>query len=200
MIVHKMEQRSPEWYEIRRGRMTASEAQCIAANGKGLETYVYKVVVGAITGRSQDSFVGNRHTERGNELEAEARLSYELVKDVSVEQVGFIEADEYLGCSPDGLVGDDGGFEAKCPDDVKFFRLLTGEAKPDEEYIWQCQLSIKITGRKWWDLVFYNPNFDRSTLIFRVEPEMWRQEKLAVGIEKGKALIQKLQQNYERRS
>ena len=187
-----MEQRSPEWHEIRKGRMTASEAQCIAANGKGLETYIYKVVVGKLTGISPDAFAGNRHTERGNELEPEARLSYELIRDVTVEQVGFIEEDEYVGCSPDGLVATDGGVEIKCPDDVKFFKLLIGAEKPDEDYIWQCQMTLKITGRKWWDLVFYNPNFERSTLIFRIEPELWRQEKLTLGIAKGKKLIQEL--------
>lgn len=192
MIVHEMEQRSPEWFDIRKGKMTASEAQCIAANGKGLETYIYKVVVGKITGVSPDSFAGNRHTERGNELEPDARLSYEISRDVTVKQVGFLEADEYLGASPDGLVGEDGGIEIKCPDDVKFFKLLIGTEKPDEEYIWQCQMTLKITGRKWWDLVFYNPNFDKSMIVLRIERELWRQEKLEIGIAKGRALIQEL--------
>lgn len=196
MIVHRMEQRSPEWHDIRKGKMTASEAQCIAANGKGLETYIYKVVVGKLTGVSPDSFAGNRHTERGNELEPDARLSYELVRDVAVEQVGFIEADEYLGASPDGLVGDDGGIEIKCPDDVKFFKLLIGTEKPDEEYIWQCQMILLVSGREWIDLCFYNPNFTKSLIVVRIVKELWRQEKLILGIAKGKKLIQELQEKY----
>lgn len=198
MKVHTMEQRTPEWFAIRKGKLTASEAQCIATNGKGLETYCYKVAVEKITGISPEAFTGNRHTDRGNELEPEARLSYEIARDVTVDQVGFIEEDEYSGASPDGLVGDDGGTEIKCVDDVKFLRLTIGAEKPDEKHIWQCQMCLKVSGRKWWDLIYYNNNFDRPMIIIRIEPELWRQEKLTLGVAKGKALIQELLQKYER--
>lgn len=200
MIIHEMEQRSEEWHAIRKGKMTASEATTIAVNGKGLETYIHKIVVSKITGKEQGSFKGNIHTERGNELEPEARIAYEIARDVTIKQVGFIEMDEYVGCSPDGLVDDDGGFEAKCPDDLKYFKLLIGETKPDESYIWQCQMSLLITGRKWWDLVHYNPSFDQSMIITRIYPEVFRQEKLIMGIAKGKTLINKLTQKYEQRT
>ncbi len=200
MKLHMVEQRTPEWHALRMGKMTASEAQCIAANGRGLESYIFKVVVAAVTGRSQENFDGNSHTDRGNELEAEARLSYELTKDVTVQEVGFIELDEYVGCSPDGLIGEDGGLEIKCPNDVKYFQLLTGSAGPEESYVWQCHMSLLITGRKYWDLAYYNPNFRKSLLVFRIEPELWRQEKLTLGIEKGKKLIQSLYKDYEQHS
>ena len=195
--MHYVEQQSEEWFALRLGKMTASEAQTISANGAGLKTYIYKVVVGKITGKSQNSFAGNRHTERGNELEPDARISYELVRGVSVETVGFIEESEYLGCSPDGLVEDNGGLEIKCPDDIKYFKLMIGEEKPDEAYIWQCHMSMLLTGRKWWDLLFYNPNFENRMLIFRIEPDLARREKLMIGIEKGKQLINELTQKYE---
>lgn len=198
MIIHEMEQRSEEWYAIRKGKMTASEATTIAANGKGLETYVHKIVVSKITGKEQSTFKGNSHTERGNELEPEARIAYEIARDVTVKQVGFIEMDEYVGCSPDGLVDEDGGFEAKCPDDIKYFKLLIGEEKIDEEYVWQCHMSLLITGRKWWDLVYYNPNFEKQMLVYRIEPDLMRREKLILGIAKGKTLINELTQKYER--
>jgi len=200
MKMHYVEQQSEEWFALRLGKMTASEAQTISANGAGLKTYIYKVVVGKITGKSQNSFAGNRHTERGNELEPDARISYELVRGVSVETVGFIEESEYLGCSPDGLVEDNGGLEIKCPDDIKYFKLMIGEEKPDEAYIWQCHMSMLLTGRKWWDLLFYNPNFENRMLIFRIEPDLARREKLMIGIEKGKQLINELTQKYESNS
>lgn len=197
MIIHQMDQQSEEWFDIRKGKMTASNAQAIAANGKGLDTYIHQIVVAKITGVEPEKFNGNRHTERGNELEPEARLSYEIARDVTIEQVGFIEEDEYVGCSPDGLIGEEGGIEIKSPDDIKYFRLLTGEEKVDEAYIWQCQMCLLITKRKWWDLLFYNPNFQKSMLIVRIEPELVRQERLIVGIEKGKNLIKELIQKYE---
>ena len=192
-----MEQRSEEWHAVRKGKMTASEATTIAANGKGLETYIHKIVVSKITGKEQSTFKGNSHTDRGNELEPEARIAYEIARDVTVTTVGFIEMDEQVGCSPDGLVAEDGGFEAKCPDDIKYFKLLIGEEKIDEDYVWQCQMSLLITGRKWWDLVYYNPNFDKTMLIYRIEPDLMRREKLILGIAKGKALINQLNQKYE---
>lgn len=197
MIVHEMDQQSEDWFSIRQGKMTASNAHTIAANGAGLNTYIHQIVVASITGNEQNAFVGNRHTERGNELEPEARLSYEVARDVTVKQVGFIEQDEYTGCSPDGLIGEDGGLEIKSPDDIKYFKLLTGEEKIDEAYVWQAQMCLLITGRKWWDLLYYNPNFERSMLVYRIEPELARQERLIVGIAKGKALINELFQKYE---
>lgn len=200
MIIHEMEQRSEEWHAIRKGKMTASEATTIAANGKGLETYIHKIVVSKITEKEQSTFKGNNHTDRGHELEPEGRIAYEIARDVTVRQVGFIEMDEYVGCSPDGLVGEDGGIEIKCPDDVKFFKLLIGDEKPDEEYIWQCQMFLLVTGREWIDLYFYNPNFTESMIIVRIVRENWRQEKLILGIAKGKKLIQNLHEKYEGRT
>lgn len=198
MKLHKIEQQSPEWFALRRGKMTASEAACIAANSKGLESYIYRIVVEEITGISQNSFTGNFHTERGNELEEEARLAYELTKDVKVDQVGFIEVDECNGCSPDGLVGKNGGVEIKCPNDIKYFKLMIGVDKIDTAYEWQCQKCLLDTGRKWWDLVYYNPNFEKNMLINRIVPELEKQEKLIVGLDKGKELIKKLKKDYEK--
>lgn len=197
MQIHRMEQRSPEWFEIRKGKMTASEAQCIAANGVGLKTYILGILAEKYS-NNRESF-SSKDTERGNELEPAARMTYEIEHE-NVETVGFIEQDEYTGCSPDGLVGDDGGFEAKCPNDVNFFKLLVGgEKEIPAMYVWQCQMSLLITGRKWWDLVFYNPNFDQNLIVFRIYPELAKQEKLIVGIAKGKALIQEFTQKYEQR-
>jgi hypothetical protein len=58
-------------------------------------------------------------------------------------------------------------------------------------------MCLLVTGRQWWDLCFYNPNFERNMLVFRIVPEMAKQEKLIIGMEKGKNLIQELIQKYE---
>lgn len=192
-----MEQRSDAWFEIRRGKMTASEAQCIAANGVGLQSYIFEIMAEKFS-QNKVSF-SNSDTERGVNLEESARMTYEIERD-NVETVGFIEMDELVGCSPDGLVGEDGGFEAKCPNDVNFFKLIVrGEKEIPAKYDWQCQMSLLITGRKWWDLAFYNPNFDQNLIVFRIYPDLAKQEKLIVGIEKGKALINEFTQKYETR-
>lgn len=197
MQIHKMEQRSDEWFAIRKGKMTASEAQAIATNGVGLQTYIFEILAEKYS-NNRVSF-SNKDTERGVELEDSARMTYEIERS-DVETVGFIEMDEFTGCSPDGLVGEEGGFEAKCPNDVNFFKLLVnGEKEIPAKYVWQCQMSLLITGRKWWDLAFYNPNFEQNLLIFRITPDLAKQEKLIVGIAKGKALIQEFTQKYEQR-
>jgi dihydrofolate reductase len=134
--------------------------------------------------------------ERGVELEEAARMTYELEHD-RVEEVGFIELDEFAGCSPDGLIGKDGGIEIKCPNDVNFFKLLVdGEKAIDAKYLWQVQMCLLVSERKWWDLTFYNPNFDKNMLVFRITPELAKQEKLIMGIEKGKNIIKNINEKY----
>jgi len=186
-IYKELDQRSEEWFEVRRGKMTASNAQAIAANGKGLESYIYALMTEKYSNNRE--IYTNGDIERGIELEESARMTYEIERE-KVEEVGFIELDEYVGCSPDGLVGEDGGIEIKCVNDVNFFKLMVdGEKAIDAKYRWQSEMCMLVSGRKWWDLVFYNPNFDNNLLIFRVEPSLANREKLIMGIEKGKKII-----------
>jgi len=193
-----MDQRSEEWFEIRKGKMTASNAQAIGANGKGLETYIYTLLTEKYSNNKEHYTNGDM--ERGVELEDQARMTYEIERE-KVELVGFIENDEYSGCSPDGIVGEEGGIEIKCPNDVNFFKLLVnGKDEIEAKYLWQVQMCLLISGRKWWDLIFYNTNFDKNMLVFRIEPELAKQEKLILGIEKGKKLINELTQKYEQSS
>jgi hypothetical protein len=199
MKIYQIHQGSKAWHSIRRGKMTASRAQAIAASGRGLETYIYQIVLEKITGISQDSFRGNRHTERGKALESGARVAYAIERGVTVNEVGFVEVDEYVGCSPDGLISDEGGFEAKCLNDVNYHRILNGEVEPDPKHIWQCQMSLLCTERKWWDLAFYNPNFAKSIIVYRILPNPTMQERLRIGISKGKKLIRDLERIAMRR-
>ena len=160
MKTHNIPQRSDEWFEIRKGKLTASNAQAIASNGKGLETLAYTLLAEKYS-NNRVSF-SNADTERGVELEEQARNTYAILHS-EVKEVGFIEMDEYVGCSPDGLIGKDGGLEIKCVNDLNFFKLLINADKAiDAKYTWQCQMSLFITKRKFWDLDFYNPNFDKN--------------------------------------
>lgn len=193
MKLHKIEQNTPEWWDIRKKKLTASNAQSIAANGKGLETYVYSLLAEAYAITPEEQYT-NADIERGNELEEQARDTYEIETGRQVEKVGFVEVDEHLGCSPDGLIGEEGGLEIKCVNNTNFFKLMVnGEKAIDPRYEWQVQMSMLITGRKWWDLAFYNVNFEKNLLIFQVEPDMAKQEKLTLGIDRGKKLIKEIE-------
>jgi len=193
MIIHDVVQGTPEWHALRAGKMTASHAQEIGNAGKGLGTYVYKTLAAKHSTAEPESFT-NEHMQRGNELEAQARAMYELENNVSVEEVGFIEHDEHSGASPDGLIADDGGLEIKCHDDVKHFKIIVnGEKELDSKYLWQIQMNLFVTGRKWWDYVAYNPNFAQSLVVFRIEPDEEKHAKLLAGLEKGVALINEIE-------
>jgi putative phage-type endonuclease len=195
MKIHTCEQRSEEWYQIRKGKMTASNAAAIASNGKGLETYIYSLMAEKYSTGAEEGWT-SADMQRGIDQEAQARMTYEIEYE-SVTEVGFVELDEHTGCSPDGLVGEDGGIEIKCVNDANFFKLLVdGEKAADPKYMWQVQMCLLITGRKWWDLIFYSTNFEKNMIVFRIFPEMVIQEKLIVAIEKGKKLIQELDKKY----
>lgn len=194
-IYKDINQGSPEWFEIRVGKVTASHAQAIGNNGKGLDTYLLEVVSEMFSSAQKDQY-SNEHTERGNELEPLARSMYELENDCEVEQIGFCELNDFIGCSPDGLVGDDGMIEIKCPDDKTYFNLLMNE-KIDNAYIWQCQMNMLILERKWCDLVFYNPNFEKSMKIFRLKPDKEMFSRLKEGFAKAEKEIIRMISKYK---
>ena len=194
-IYKDINQGSPEWFEIRVGKVTASHAQAIGNNGKGLDTYLLEVVSEMFSSAQKEQY-SNEHTERGNELEPLARSMYELQENVEVEEIGFAEYNDFVGCSPDGLVGDDGMIEIKCPDDKTYFNLLMNE-KIDNAYIWQCQMNMLILERKWCDLVFYNPNFEKSMKIFRLKPDKEMFSRLKEGFAKAEKEIIRMISKYK---
>lgn len=181
MFIYEFSQQSAEWFNVRKGKITASHAQAIGNCGKGLDTYINEIMSEYYSSKDRESF-SNKHTERGNELEAIARDIYELQTGNKVDLIGFVEYNEFVGCSPDGFVGEDGGIEIKCPDDKEYFKLLlNGKSEIDSGYIWQVQMNLLITGRKWWDLVFYNPNYKKSMFIYRIIPDKEKQDRLLEG-------------------
>ena len=187
MIIHNHEQGTPEWFECRKGKMTASNAQAIGNAWKWLETYIKELMAKYYSSGQEESY-SNAHIARGNELEPIARSMYELHNWVIVEQVGFCEFDEYIWCSPDGLVWDDWGIEIKCQDDKKHFWMLLWEWI-DSAYIRQIQMNLYVTGRKWRDFISYNPNYKQSLIIVRIEPDKKKFAELEVGFTKWKQLI-----------
>jgi exodeoxyribonuclease (lambda-induced) len=194
MKIHNFEQRSPEWFAVRKGKMTASNATAIGNHAKGLETYITEMMSEFYSSETVEKF-SNKDTDRGNLLEPVARDIYAFENDVEVEEVGFVEYNEFVGCSPDGLVGKDGGVEIKCVNDIKHFKhILFGERMIESDYIWQVQMNLLITGRKWWDLVYYNPNFKHSMCVYRIYPDQEKFEALQKGFEIGSQMITNIKQ------
>lgn len=188
-------QGTDEWLKLKELKLSASHATAIGNSGKGLDTYVRNMVLDYIL-EDRDNYYG-KDMERGNDLEDSARIKYEFERNLSVLEVGFIERCPNSGCSPDGLVDEDpegkGGIEIKARNDEKHYALLDGTAKVDSSTIWQMNMSMLISGRKWWDFISYNPNFKQSIFIERFYPDKVKQEKLKkgleIGVEKLKSLL-----------
>lgn len=191
---HNIEQKTDKWFDLRKGKLTASHATEIAANGKGLKTYTKNIVLELI-GVEKENYI-NSDMERGNELEETARLSYEFENGVEVKEVGFITNSDFenVGASPDGIVGIDGGIEIKARNDIKHLSLILGEKT--EIPVNQIQMTLLITNRKWWDFVSFNPNFSKPIFIERIYPDLVYFEKLKKGFETGNKLINFYKQLY----
>ncbi len=161
--VISVEQRSPEWFAARLGRLTASSlGDAFATTKSGYSTsrrnLKLRIVLERLTNKSQESGYTNAAMERGILLEPEARAAYEVESGLLVDEVGFIVHDELLtGASPDGLIGEDGGLEIKCPGAAAHLDYLRGEI-PNEYQLQMCH-GLWLTGRTWWDFVSYHPDF-----------------------------------------
>ena len=187
MIIYNLKQLSPEWFKIRELKMTGSHAQTIASQGKGLETYIKQLVLEWVEPESKNTFMSNPMA-MGMELETKARVVYSLHTKQTVKLVGFVEIDDFVGCSPDGLVEEKGILEIKCPADNTFEEFLKTKKIPTK-YIWQCQMNMMLCEKEWCDLVFYNPNFNEKMVIKRILPNISQQEEIKKGLEMGKKLL-----------
>lgn len=190
MEIFNFEQRSEEWYRVKLGVLSASEAATIAANGKGLETLCLTKAVELATGKMSDSYT-NADIERGIELENTARSLYEITTGRTVEQVGFIKIAPHIGCSPDGLVGLEGLTEYKCKNDTNHFKRILGYPI-EKEYDMQMQMQMFITDRGWCDYVCYNKHYPiKSQLIItRVYRDEEKIKLIQKGLDRGVELIE----------
>ena len=174
MIIHEMEQKTEEWFQVRLGKCTASEFATATAKGrngnesKTRKTFMLKLIAERMTGIAQDDAYTNHFMEWGNEWEQQARQCYELEKGVDVKQVGFVEMTENIGCSPDGLINENGLTQIKCPSShVHIANILAGKTPP--EYLKQIQGEMWVCEREWSDLVSYDPrNIARDFFCVRV--------------------------------
>ncbi len=172
MIILDCEQMSDEWFAARAGIPTASNFDKIVKNDGNRSTqfqsYLNKCAAESVAGAGE-SFTSDA-MQRGIELESDARDLYQFINDVTVAEHGLIFKDENksFSCSPDGLVGDDGGLEIKCPLPHTHVAYLRANKLPSK-YFAQVQGSLYVTGREWWDFMSFCPEF--KPLILRVYPD-----------------------------
>jgi putative phage-type endonuclease len=156
-----MEQRSPEWFAARLGKITSSRISDMLAGGKGLTKARYAAQLAAerMTGKPARESFKNAAMDHGTQFEPMARMQYEIRNGVMIEPCGFIDHPllPRCGCSPDGLVGSDGIVEIKCPDTHTFINYkLSGEIPTD--YKLQMTWQLACTQRQWADFVVFDPD------------------------------------------
>ena len=170
MQVLNFEQNSEEWLDARKGIPTASAFSKIVTPSKGdksssSKTYMYELIAEKL-GATNESF-SNNWTERGHELEDMARSTFEFITDLKVDEVGMIKTDcGNIGCSPDGLINEDGGLEIKCPKASTHIKYLIEGVLP-LEYKTQVMGSLMVSERKYWYFMSYHPELD--PFILKVE-------------------------------
>lgn len=180
-------QGGPEWFAERVGKVTASRVADVVARtksgwGASRANYMAELIAERLTGAKSEGFV-NAAMQHGIDTEPQARDAYSFYAGVEVEPVGFIAHPTIpmSGASPDGLVGNDGLVEIKCPSTATHIDTLL-DGKVPERYVLQMQWQMACTGRKWCDFVSFDPRMPESMRLFikRVE----RDENLIASLEK----------------
>ena len=163
-----VEQRSPEWFAARLGIPTASMFEAVLAKTKSgyaatRDNYMSDLICERLTGEREESYI-NKAMQDGIDREPEARSALEMLG-VTVVEVGFLRHPTIdTGCSPDGLIEEDGMVEIKCPLKATHKRtLLTGMPS---KHIPQVQGQMWIAGRQWCDFVSYHPLFPDSMRLY----------------------------------
>jgi len=176
MIYRDIPQGSDEWFALRCGKVTASRIADVTAKtktgyGAGRANYMAQLIAERLTGQVADSFT-NAAMQWGIETEPQARAAYEFYRDVEVDQITFADhhSIDMSGASPDGLVGDDGLLEVKCPNTATHIDYLISQKVP-KKYIDQMQWQMDCIERDWCDFLSFDPRMPEELRLWVVRVE-----------------------------
>jgi len=173
-----VEQRSPEWFTMRKGKITSSEVYKIMGESRSktellsetAKSYLLEKVAESLGGESNS--ISNQATEWGTDLEDTAVEVYEARTSQKVDKCSFITLNDSYGGSPDGLVGQEGCIEIKCPfssaNHIKY-SLISNDAefkKVVTNYYYQCMSHMLVSGAKWCDFISFDPRVDAEYMMF----------------------------------
>lgn len=178
---HDVDQNTDEWFAMRAGLLTSSKLGTVMANygkafGDPAKKYAVNIAIEQITGQPIPSTFSNDHMERGHEQEPVARMLYEEETFSEVSNGGFFGSD-FIGCSPDGLVYQDGVIEIKSVISSVHFANVKRQTV-DPAYRWQCIGNLKFTGRDWLDFISYCSEFPdgKRLYVHRIHKEQLTEE------------------------
>lgn len=196
MKIYTFDQRTDDWMNVRLGKLTGSDFHTMLGNSETKKRKILLKAIERIFGKSDEVQYTNADMQRGVELEEYAILLYEMQSQNIVDKVGFVELNDYVGCSPDGLIGNDGMIEVKCPCMAVYMKqVLDDKIKP--EYYTQIQFNLWVTGRKWCDYVMYNENV--PLYIKRIPADAEYQQKIANAVTECISAIDEIVKQYKER-
>jgi hypothetical protein len=153
-------QNTEDWFQVKLGKFSASSSDSLLMDKKtaGYSGLIKRIIEERITGMPSESkaFQGNVFTERGHELESAARNDYSIRNLVSIREIGVIELDSWVLCSPDGLIDDNGLYQAKCPIFSTQVEYLKTRKVPTN-YLKQMQFELYVSGREYNVFNSYHP-------------------------------------------
>jgi putative phage-type endonuclease len=182
MIKINVEQGSEAWHEARMGRITATDfnALMMKESTAGFQNLIYRVVGELISGDVEETY-SNDAMERGKALEPAAVAEFEEITGIKTEQIGFCIPDEgtefhnWIGCSPDRLLPDNGLLEVKCPLIKAHLGYIEENVMPSE-YFWQVQAQLYITGFDYALFMSFYPEV--KPFIIKVLPDLETFDKI----------------------
>jgi putative phage-type endonuclease len=164
-------QGSPEWFAARLGKVTASRVADVTAKtksgwGASRANYMAQLVAERLTGTAGESYT-NAAMQWGTDHEPVAREFYAAQTKIAVDLIGFVDHPRIpmSGASPDGLIGQLGLVEIKCPNTATHIETLLGQSVPGK-YISQMQWQMACTGRQWCDFVSFDPRMPAHMQMF----------------------------------
>jgi putative phage-type endonuclease len=170
-MIEMMDQGSESWFQVRIGKVTASRVADVIAKTKigysaTRDNYMAQLVCERLTGQKGESFT-NAAMQHGTDTEPLARAAYEALRDVLVDEVGFVPHPSIImaGASPDGLVGEDGLLEIKCPNTATHIETLLSQSVPGK-YFTQMQFQLACTERQWCDFVSFDNRLPDELQLF----------------------------------
>lgn len=167
-----MDQRSDDWFLARLGKVTASKVKDVMAKGRGgapsatRQNYMMQLLCERLTGCREEGFT-SAAMQRGTDLEPVARSAYEIDRNVMTVETGLVlhPSIDGFGASPDGLSGEAGLLEIKCPNTATHvFTMQSG--RHDPQYEWQMLAQLACTNREWVDFVSFDDRMPEPLQYF----------------------------------
>lgn len=174
-----IEQRSPEWFEMRRRRVTGSNVGAIL----GLSPFATRADVMRMMVRdalgAPSEFTGNVATQWGEQNEDGARFEFEIETGLTVDKAGFYTYEDWLGASPDGFLGETGLWECKCPYGIRKDAEPAFKSIIDApHYYAQMQIQMFVANRPYCYFYQWTPNGTKTEVVEL--DKKWLNENLPV--------------------